>query len=122
MATATADDVGGSVDQVRAIGPRALAAPALPGASASSNGADQAPPVRTSSPHVNTGSRKKAGSWTDQSLQQALNKITDEGMKLKVASKVFGIPSSSLRDHLYGRTTFRQRGTKPTLKAHEEKK
>ena len=55
-------------------------------------------------------------------MQQALDKITDKGMKLKVASKVFRIPSSSLRDHLYGRTTSRQRGTKPTLKAQEEKK
>ena len=38
-----------------------------------------------------------------------------------MASKVFGIPFSSLRDHLYGRTTSRQRGLKPTLNAHEEK-
>ena len=51
-----------------------------------------------------------------------MDKITDEGMKLKVAAKIFGIPSSSLRDHLYGKTTSRQRGTKLTLKAREEKK
>ena len=74
------------------------------------------------SPHMYTSSRQKISSRTDQSLLQALNKIIDEGMKLKVVSKVFGIPSSSLRDHLYGRTTPRQRGTKSTLKAHEEKK
>ena len=29
---------------------------------------------------------------------------------------------SSLRDHLYGKTKTKQRGTKPILKAHEEKK
>ena len=54
---------------------------------------------------MNTTCRQKTSSWTDLSLQQTLDKITNECMKLKVASKVFGIPSSSLRDHLYGRTT-----------------
>ena len=72
----------------------------------------------------NTCALEKTGSWTNKTLQQAMDKITDEGMKLNVAAKVrlFGIPSSSLRDHLYGRTTSRQRGTKPTLKAQKEKK
>ena len=64
--------------------------------------------------------RQRTGSWTDETLHAAMDKITDEGMKLKVAAKIFGIPSSY--DHLYGRTTSRQRGTKPTLKAQEEKK
>ena len=69
-----------------------------------------------------TRDRQRTGSWTDETLYVAMDKITDEGMKLKVAAKIFGIPSSSLRDHLYGRTTSRQRGTKPTLKAGEEKR
>ena len=49
----------------------------------------------------------KIGSWTDETLHAAMDKITDQGMKLKVAAKIFGIPSSSLRDHLYGKTTCR---------------
>ena len=43
-------------------------------------------------------------------------------MGLREASRVFGILASSIRDHLYGRITSRQRGTMSTLKAHEEKK
>ena len=51
-----------------------------------------------------------------------MDTITDEGMKLKMAAKIFGIPNSSLRDHLYEKTTCRQRGTKSMLKRQEEKK
>ena len=43
-------------------------------------------------------------------------------MKLRVASRFFGIPTSSIRNHLYDKTRTRQRGAKPTLKAHEQKK
>ena len=43
-------------------------------------------------------------------------------MKVRGASRTFGIPCSSLRDHLYGKTTCRQRRTKPTLSGVEEKK
>ena len=50
-----------------------------------------------------------------------MNAITNEDMRLRVTSKVFGIPNSSFKDHLYGRTTTRQKDTKPTLKANEEK-
>ena len=46
-------------------------------------------------------------SWTDETLHTAMDKIIDEGMKLKVAAMIFGIPSSSLRDHLYRKTTSR---------------
>ena len=45
------------------------------------------------------------GLWIDKTLEKALNAITNDGMKLRVASRTFGIPSSSLRDHLYGKTT-----------------
>ena len=54
-----------------------------------------------------TRDRQRTGSWIDETLHEAMDKITDKGMKLKVAAKIFGIPSSSLRDHLYGRTTSR---------------
>lgn len=51
-----------------------------------------------------------------------MNAMTDDGMKLRVASRKFGIPISSLRDHLYGKTSSRKRGKNPTLKPDEEKK
>ena len=34
---------------------------------------------------------------------------------------MYGIPSSSIRDHLYGRTTSRQKGIRPVLTPHDEK-
>ena len=43
-------------------------------------------------------------------------------MKVNAASRKFGIPASSLRDHLLGKTRSRQRGNSPALKPDEEKK
>ena len=43
-------------------------------------------------------------------------------MKLRVAARAFGVPATSLRDHLYGTTTTRQIHNKPTLKPDEEQK
>ena len=51
-----------------------------------------------------------------------MNVITNEGMKLRETARAFGVPVTSLRDHLYGTTTIRQRGNKPTLKPDEEQK
>ena len=65
---------------------------------------------------------KKIGTWTDLLLENALNSITDDGMSIREASKLYGIPTSSIRDHLYGRTTSRQKGIRPVLTPHEEKK
>jgi hypothetical protein len=73
------------------------------------------------------GSRKnvkkgKQGCWSSENLEKAMNAITDRGMKIREAARAYGIPMSSLRDHLYGRTKTRQRGKQPTLKPDEEKK
>ena len=51
-----------------------------------------------------------------------MNAVTDDGMPLKQTGKLFGVPSTSLRDHLYGKTRGRHRGITPSLKTHEEKK
>ena len=51
-----------------------------------------------------------------------MDAVTDRGMKLKTTSRIFGVPATSLRDHLYGKTVSRQRGKAPVLKADEEKK
>ena len=64
----------------------------------------------------------KNGNWSNDSLQAAMDAVTDDGMSLRQASRVFGVPSTSIRDHLYGKTRGRQRGIPPTLNSHEEKK
>ena len=68
------------------------------------------------------GKRQRSGNWTDATLQKAMDVVTDHGMKVKAAARAFDIPASSLRDHLYGKTTSRQRDNLPTLKPDEEKK
>ena len=66
--------------------------------------------------------RRRIGNWTDDVLSNAFNAITDDGMKVNAASRKFGIPASSLRDHLLGKTRSRQRGNSLVLKPDEEKK
>jgi hypothetical protein len=68
------------------------------------------------------GAVKKTGNWTDAILKQAMDAITDKGMKVRVAARTFGIPTTSLRDHLYGRVMGRKRGTKTMLNQEEEGK
>jgi hypothetical protein len=43
-------------------------------------------------------------------------------MKVRVASRHFGIRQTSLRNHLYGRVISRERGSQSVLKKEEEKK
>ena len=63
--------------------------------------------VRAESPNVDPSpGRRKIGLWTDEKLEKALNAITDDGMKVRAASRMFGIPYSSLVNHL-GKTTCR---------------
>ena len=57
-------------------------------------------------PH-NSNRVLKSGAWTNETLASGINAIIDEGMGFKETSMVFGIPVSSIRDHLYGRTTSR---------------
>jgi hypothetical protein len=67
-------------------------------------------------------SKRRIGQWSDEALEKAINAITDDRMKLNVTSKMFEIPTSSLRDDLYTKTTSRQRDKSPTLKPDEEDK
>ena len=48
--------------------------------------------------------------------------VTDQDLKLKTSSRIFGVPATSLHDHLYGKTLTRQRGNAPVLRADEEQK
>ena len=51
-----------------------------------------------------------------------MDAVTDEGMKVRTTTRTFGVPNSSLRDHLYGITIGRRRGVKPTLGDVDEQK
>ena len=65
---------------------------------------------------------KRSENWSDASLKQAMDAVTDRGVKLKIALRIFGVPATLLRDHLYGKTLTGQRGKAIVLKADEEKK
>jgi hypothetical protein len=62
------------------------------------------------------------GNWISKTLEQALDAITDHVMKIRTASRHFGIPATSLRNHLYGLVTTRQRRSHAVLKQEEEHK
>ena len=51
-----------------------------------------------------------------------MNVVATDGMPLRKVATIFGVPTTSLRDHLYGKTRGRHKGIQPTLKSHEEKK
>ena len=65
---------------------------------------------------------RKNGNWSDKNLYNAMNVMIDDGMPLREAGRLFGVPTTSLRDHLYGKIRGRHRGIKPTLNSHIEKK
>jgi hypothetical protein len=65
---------------------------------------------------------KKNGNWIDQQLEKALTAITNDGLKIREAARVYNIPTMSLRNHLWGTTNGRHRGICPTLKHDEEQK
>lgn len=65
---------------------------------------------------------KRNGNWTNAQLRRAMDAITDQGMKVRTAARTFGVPHTSLRDHLLGKTIGRRRGVKPTLENDEEEK
>jgi hypothetical protein len=61
---------------------------------------------RSESP-ISKARPKKNGNWTNAALEQAMDAIIDHGMKIRVASRHFGIHQTSLRNHLYGRVISR---------------
>ena len=64
----------------------------------------------------------KNSNWSDKSLQNAMKAVTDDGMPLREVDRLFGVSTTSLRDHLYNKTREKHKGIKPTLKSHEEEK
>jgi hypothetical protein len=51
-----------------------------------------------------------------------MDAVTDHGMKVRTAARSFGIPLTSLRDHLYGKVVGRKRDSQTILKEEEEQK
>ena len=65
---------------------------------------------------------KRNWNWTNAQLKRAMDAVTDQGMKVRTATRIFGVPNTSLRDHLYGKTIVRRRRVKPTLQQDEAEK
>lgn len=57
--------------------------------------------------------------WTDEQLAIALGAVRGGTMKAHAAAVKYGIPSSTLYDHLHGRSKKRYGGP-PTVLSHEE--
>ena len=87
---------------------------------------DFGPPIggaanaETTQPHTRGGisnsnrrsTPKKTGNWTDVALKATIDAVTDQGMKVRCAARTFGIPPTSLRDHLFGKVVGRKGGQK----------
>ena len=59
--------------------------------------------------------------WTDEQLQAALKEVEEGKSKANAAAVKFGIPSSTLYDHLKGKSQKRYGGC-PTVLTHAEEK
>ena len=59
------------------------------------------------------------GTWTDAQLVKAIAAV-DARSNITTVARVFGIPPSSLRDHMNGRTVQRNKGRQGVLTKDEE--
>ena len=66
-----------------------------------------------------TQRRKKRENWSNEALELATEGL-DQGYKLSQVCAKYGIPRSSLRDHLVGRSRGRKMGPKIVLFIEEE--
>ena len=64
------------------------------------------------------------GSWNNESLSRAssISVIKENQMSLRSASQVYGIPKSTLHDHLSGKVKSTKRGPPTVLTNTEERK
>jgi hypothetical protein len=63
--------------------------------------------------------KQRTGTWTNASMKSAIATVDDNG-RLKIVARFFGIPPTSLVDHLYGRILGRKRRPPIVLKQEEE--
>jgi len=59
--------------------------------------------------------------WSDEQLHAAMEAVSSGELKAHAAAKQYGIPSSTLHDHIKGKSTKRY-GCAPTVLTAEEKK
>ena len=59
--------------------------------------------------------------WTDDAMQKAVTAVEQEGISLRQAAEMYGIPRSTLHDHITGRIELGALpGPKPYLTKEEE--
>ena len=105
-------NLGSTYDERLSQLPRALIAPL--------RSVTEAPIVGTPTQTINHRKRRmRTGTWTDSQLATAVAAV-DAGSKIAAAARDAGIPQSSLRDHLYGRTLKRKKGRQGVLNEEEE--
>ena len=63
--------------------------------------------------------RRQTGTWTDNQLAVVVAAV-DAGCGLATTARNMGIPATSLRDHIYGRTIKRKKGRQGVLSVEEE--
>ena len=76
------------------------------------------PPPRSEG-KKNKGGRKLRGQWSDDALKAVIEAI-DAGYKWEEVCSHYGIPRTSLRDHISGRTRSRKMDPPPILTKKEE--
>lgn len=62
---------------------------------------------------------RRTGAWSDAQLSTVVAAV-ESGSAMATVLRAFGIPASSLRDHLYGRTMQRKKGRQGVLSEEEE--
>jgi hypothetical protein len=73
----------------------------------------------TNSPSRRRRDRRRVGRWSDAVLESAKN-VVNLGGQIRTIAKLYGIPPSSLVDHINGRTLTRKRGREGVLSAAKE--
>jgi hypothetical protein len=77
-------------------------------------------PVMNGTSSERTGVKlRKNGKWTDEDLNAAMLAI-DDGAPIKTVARLYGIPTTSLRHHVFGKTLSRKRGKSGVLSSEEE--
>jgi hypothetical protein len=67
----------------------------------------------------NRNHKGRTGNWTDRAMKSAIF-VVEDGGRLKIVARYFGIPPTSLADHVHCRTLGRKRRPPTILKQEEE--
>jgi hypothetical protein len=78
-----------------------------------------APATRSTQSRGTTAKPKKNGYYSDVALQGAIA-VVECGELFAAASRYFGVPVTTMRNHIYGINKSRKRGRQGTIKQEEE--